>query len=60
MTHQENIALCLEHAREDYQHARTMVSATGIRYTRAYIEDKRRRVEKLEAALELSREASGQ
>lgn len=42
----------LEQAREDYQHARTFCSATGVRYTPECIERKRRRVVELEAAVE--------
>ncbi|NDO78243.1 hypothetical protein GKZ75_08405 [Kocuria indica] len=42
----------LEHAREDYQHARTFRTATGIRYTPECIEAKRRAVVELEAAVE--------
>lgn len=42
----------LEHAREDYQHARTFCSATGVTYTPESIEKKRARVVELEAAVE--------
>lgn len=42
----------LEYAREDYQFARTFVSATGVRYTPESIERKRARVVQLEAELE--------
>lgn len=52
MTYLEQLTMWLEHAREDYQHARTFCSATGIRYTPESIEKKRRRVAELEAAVE--------
>ena len=42
----------LEHAREDYQHARTFCSATGVTYTPESIAAKRVRVAELEAAVE--------
>ena len=42
----------LEHAREDYQHVRTFVSATGVTYTPDVIARKRARVVQLEAAVE--------
>ena len=42
----------LEHAREDYQFARTFHSATGVTYTPESIEKKRARVVQLEAELE--------
>lgn len=52
MTDLDRLHMYLEHAREDYQHARTFVSATGIRYTPESIEKKRARVVQLEAELE--------
>ena len=52
MTNLEQLTLWLEHAREDYQHARTFCSATGVTYTRESIEKKRQRVAELEAAVE--------
>lgn len=52
MTYLEQLNLWLEHAREDYQHARTFHSATGVTYTPESIEKKRRRVVELEAAVE--------
>lgn len=48
----EGLLMLLEHAREDYQHARTFCSATGVRYTPECIERKRRRVVEMEAAVE--------
>ena len=46
------LLMYLEHAREDYQHARTFCSATGITYTPESIEAKRLWVAELEADLE--------
>ena len=46
------LLMYLEHAREDYQHARTFCSATGVTYTPESIEKKRARVAELEAAVE--------
>lgn len=48
----ERLLMLLEHAREDYQHARTFVSATGVTYTPESIARKRARVAELEAAVE--------
>lgn len=48
----ECLLMMLEHAREDYQHARTFCSATGITYTPESIEAKRLWVAELEADLE--------
>ena len=48
----ERLLMLLEHAREDYQHARTFCSATGVTYTPESIEKKRARVAELEAELE--------
>ena len=42
----------LEHAREDYQHARTFCSATGVTYTPEAVERHRLRVVELEDAVE--------
>lgn len=52
VTGMDRLYLYLEHAREDYQHARTFCSATGVTYTPESIEKKRRRVVQLEAAVE--------
>ena len=52
MTYLDRLHLYLEHAREDYQHARTFCSATGVTYTPESIEKKRLRVAQLEAAVE--------
>lgn len=48
----EGLLMLLEHAREDYQHARTFCSATGVTYTPESIAKKRARVAELEAELE--------
>lgn len=48
----DGLLMYLEYAREDYQFARTFVSATGVRYTPESIEKKRARVVQLEAELE--------
>lgn len=52
MTDLHCLLMYLEHAREDYQHARTFCSATGVTYTPESIEKKRARVVELEAAVE--------
>ena len=52
MTDLNILLMYLEHAREDYQHARTFCSATGVTYTPESIARKRARVAKLEAAVE--------
>ena len=52
MTYLAYLRMYLEHAREDYQHARTFRTATGIRYTPECIEAKRLWVAELEADLE--------
>lgn len=52
MTDLNILLMYLEHAREDYQHARTFCSATGITYTPESIEAKRLWVAELEADLE--------
>lgn len=59
MTYLDQLHMWLEHAREDYQHARTFHSATGVTYTPESIEKKRARVVELEKAVEHAREASG-
>ena len=52
MTDLNTLLMYLEHAREDYQHARTFCSATGVTYTPESIEAKRLWVAELEADLE--------
>ena len=52
MTDLDRLYMYLEHAREDYQHARTFCSATGVTYTPESIARKRARVAELEAAVE--------
>ena len=52
MTDLNTLLMWLEHAREDYQHARTFCSATGVTYTPESIAAKRARVAELEAELE--------
>lgn len=52
MTYLSYLLMYLEHAREDYQHARTFCSATGVTYTPESIAKKRARVAELEAAVE--------
>ena len=52
MTDLNILLMYLEHAREDYQHARTFRSATGVTYTPGSIARKRARVAELEAAVE--------
>ena len=52
MTDLNTLHMWLEHAREDYQHARTFCSATGVTYTPESIARKRARVAELEAELE--------
>ena len=52
MTYLDRLHELLEHAREDYQHARTFCSATGVTYTPESIARKRARVAELEAELE--------
>lgn len=52
MTDLDRLHMWLEHAREDYQHARTFCSATGVTYTPESIARKRARVVELEAAVE--------
>lgn len=60
VTYLDQLQMWLEHAREDYQHARTFHSATGVTYTPESIDKKRLRVVELEEAVEHAREASGQ
>ena len=55
----ERLLMLLEHAREDYQHARTFCSATGVTYTPESIARKRARVAELEAELEALLELEG-
>ena len=52
MTYLDRLHELLEHAREDYQHARTFCSATGVTYTPEAVERHRLRVVELEAAVE--------
>ena len=52
VTDLNRLHMYLEHAREDYQHARTFCSATGVTYTPESIAAKRARVAELEAAVE--------
>lgn len=52
VTDLNTLHMYLEHAREDYQHARTFCSATGVTYTPESIARKRARVVELEAAVE--------
>lgn len=52
MTDLNTLLVWLEYAREDYQHARTFCSATGITYTPESIAAKRLWVAELEADLE--------
>lgn len=52
VTDLNTLHMLLEHAREDYQHARTFCSATGVTYTREVIAAKRARVIELENAVE--------
>lgn len=52
MTDLNRLLMYLEHAREDYQHARTFCSATGVTYTPESIAAKRRFVSELEAEFE--------
>ena len=52
MTDLDRLHMYLEHAREDYQYARTFCSATGVTYTPESIARKRARVAELEAAVE--------
>lgn len=52
MTDLDRLLMWLEHAREDYQHARTFRSATGVTYTPESIARKRRFVSELEAEFE--------
>ena len=59
VTYLEQLTMWLEHAREDYQHARTFCSATGVTYTPVAVERHRLRVVELEAAVERARESSG-
>ena len=60
MTDLDRLHMLLEHAREDYQHARTFCSATGVTYTPESIARKRARVVQLEAELEASWRPSGE
>ena len=53
----ERLLMLLEHAREDYQHARTFCSATGVTYTPEAVERHRLRVVELEAAVETATNA---
>ena len=59
MTYLDRLHELLEHAREDYQHARTFCSATGVTYTPESIARKRARVAELEAELEALLELEG-
>ena len=52
MTDLDSLHMYLEHGREDYQHARTFCSATGVTYTPEAIAAKRAFVVELEAELE--------
>ena len=52
VTDLDRLLMYLEHAREDYQHARTFCSATGVTYTPESIARKRAWVVALEAAVE--------
>ena len=52
----ERLLMMLEHAREDYQHARTFCSATGVTYTPEAVERRRLRVIELEDAVETAQE----
>ena len=52
MTDLSTLHMLLEHAREDYQHARTFCSAAGVTYTPEAVERHRLRVVELEAAVE--------
>lgn len=56
----ERLLMMLEHAREDYQHARTFCSATGVTYTPEAVERHRLRVVELEDAVERAWEANTQ
>ena len=60
MTDLHTLLMLLEHAREDYQHARTFCSATGVTYTPESIARKRARVAELEAELEDLLELEGE
>ena len=60
MTDLDRLLMYLEHAREDYQHARTFCSATGVTYTPESIARKRARVVELEAEVETSWRTSGE
>ena len=60
VTDLNTLLMYLEHAREDYQHARTFCSATGVTYTPESIEKKRARVVELEAEVEASWRTSGE
>lgn len=59
VTDLNTLHMLLEYAREDYQHARTFCSATGVTYTPEAVERHRLRVVGLEDAVENAREASG-
>ena len=59
VTDLDRLHMWLEHAREDYQHARTFCSATGVTYTPESIARKRARVAELEAELEALLELEG-
>ena len=56
----ERLLMMPEHAREDYQHARTFCSATGVTYTPEAVERHRLRVVELEDAVERAWEANTQ
>lgn len=56
----ERLLMMLEHAREDYQHARTFCSATGVTYTPEAVERHRLRVIELEDAVETAQEENMQ
>lgn len=57
MTDLDRLYIYLEHAREDYQHARTFRTATGVTYTPEVIAEKRARVVELENAVETAANA---
>lgn len=59
VTDLDRLYMYLGHAREDYQHARTFCSATGVTYTPESIARKRARVAELEAELEALLELEG-
>lgn len=60
MTDLDDLYMFLDHAYEDYQHARTFCSATGVTYTPEAVERRRRRVVDLEADIEALLELEGE